>query len=180
MRKKSQEPDRHHLARPFRYQRDVLRDVLIHFIHSASTTGIPPQQQLHHQRNLNMQWGIVQEQQQQRLSNHHQKSPQQPLTSCYMPSSKFMSPPPSHMNYLPQQQQNPKKKTPPQPPPRTFHSISNQTGNYVQEENVGINYVYSNSGKTFQYGIVPTTTTGVNSNQSQQYTSNINVQIKNR
>lgn len=181
------------------YQRNVLRDVLIHSLLVIVITV--PFRSVHvyftgQRNNLNMQytqshaWGFVQE-------NHHQQQQQQqqnhqlrPLTSCYKPSPKFMSPPP-YMEYLQEHQQSQKNRNTPTQllPQQNYHPAPHQspfptnlngTGNEVQEtENMGINYVYSNSGKTFQYGVMPTSTSGNNSRgftqqrnrQHQQYTS---------
>lgn len=143
-------------------------------------------------------WGMVQEE--HRPHQQQQQQQQLPLTSCYMPSPNFMSPPPPYMEYLqpphPQQQQQRIRNSPAQLLPHQRHPLKspflpnfNATGNEVQE-NMGINYVYSNSGKTFQYNLVtPTTsnatTVGHNHSQSrsnrphhhQEYTSTTDINI---
>lgn len=185
--------DRTHQSGIVGYQRNVLRDVLIHSLLVTVITVLFPSLCVYftgQRNNLNMQytqshaWGFVQE------NHHHQQQQQQnhqlrPLTNCYMPSPKFMSPPP-YTGYLQEHQQFQKNRNTPtqllpqqnyHPAPRQspFTANLNGTGNEVQE-NMGINYVYSNSGKTFQYGVMPTSTAGrgftqQSTRQHQQYTS---------
>lgn len=122
-----------------RISKQVLKDALIQF--DSSFAGPPP-------RSISMQshsWGIVQQQQ----------------TNCYMPPPKLLPP---YMDYNNSYCQNRSKNDTPKAMERqsssfvpAFNYQSNGNariaGFNVQEQNTGFNYVYSNSGQKFEYGL---------------------------
>lgn len=120
-----------------RISKQVLKDALIQF--DSSFAGPPP-------RSISMQshsWGIVQQQQ----------------TNCYMPPPKLLPP---YMDYNNSFCQNRSKNETPTATERqsssfvpafNYQSNARIAGFNVQEQNTGFNYVYSNSGQKFEYGL---------------------------